>query len=70
MNTLSEHYSRLLGLGDAWQVLDVELSLERQEVRIRLQDHPKRPMSCAECGEHRPRHDHAPERSWRHLDTM
>ena len=70
MTTLSEHYRRLLGLDGTWQVVDVELSLERQQVRIRLQDNRKAPMCCPECGEHRPRHDHAPERSWRHLDTM
>ncbi len=70
MTTLSEHDRRLLGLDGTWQVVDVELSLERQQVRIRLQDNRKAPMCCPECGEHRPRHDHALERSWRHLDTM
>lgn len=70
MTTLSEHYRRLLGLDGTWQVVDVELSLQRQQVRIRLQDNRKTPMCCPECGEHRPRHDHAPERSWRHLDIM
>ena len=70
MDTLSEHYSRLLGLDKAWQVVDVELSLDQQQVRIRLRDNPKQAVCCADCGEQRPRKDHAPERSWRHLDTM
>tara|TARA_B100000809_G_scaffold228073_1_gene240839 strand:+ start:89 stop:802 length:714 start_codon:yes stop_codon:yes gene_type:complete len=70
MNSLNDHYLELLGLDEAWRVMDVELDLDRQRVRIRLGDNPDACVCCPECGEQRPRHDHAPERSWRHLDTM
>ena len=70
MITLSKHYSLLLGLDEAWQVVDVDLSLEEQRVEIRLEATAGVPVFCSECGEHRPLKDHAPERSWRHLDTM
>ncbi len=69
MNTLSNHYAMLLGLNEAWQVQDVELSLEEQRVEIHLEATGK-PVCCSECGEQRSLKDHAPERSWRHLDTM
>jgi transposase len=70
MDTLSEHYSRLLVLDEAWQVVDVELSVDQQQVWILLRDNPKQAVCCPDCGKHRPRKDHAPVRSWRHLDTM
>ena len=37
MESLAEHYERLLGLDDDCQVLDVELVLEEQWVAIRLE---------------------------------
>jgi transposase len=70
MNTLAEHYARLLGLGDDWQVTDVQLDLPSQSVSIRLQQAPGAPCRCPDCGEVRPLKDHAPQREWRHLDTM
>ena len=64
------HYARLLGLDDSWQVVDVELSLEEQRVQVWLEAAPGQAVRCSECGAERPLKDHAPERSWRHLDTM
>lgn len=69
MKTLSEHYGQLLGLDAAWRVVDVELSLEEQRVDIRLEA-TGQPACCPGCRESRPLKDHAPERTWRHLDTM
>ena len=69
MKTLSEHYGQLLGLDAAWRVVDVDLSLAEQRVRIRLEP-TGRPACCSGCGQERPLKDHAPERTWRHLDTM
>ena len=37
MESLAEHYERLLGPDGDWQVLDVELVLEEQQVEIRLE---------------------------------
>jgi transposase len=70
MNTLARHYALLLGLDESWQVVDIQLSLEEQRVQIHLKAAGKSPLCCTQCGQRCPRKDHAPERSWRHLDTM
>lgn len=70
MNNLTEHSARLLGLGDDWQVADVELDLPSQRVSIRLQQVAGSIGCCPPCGHTHPLKDHAPERQWRHLDTM
>lgn len=70
MNDLTEHYSRLLGLDDSWRVADVDLDLSSQRVAIRLERAPGSTCHCPECGAARPLKDHAPQRQWRHLDTM
>lgn len=70
MNDLAEHYALLLGLDESWQVIDVDLSLEEQKVVIRLGADPRYERCCSQCGQAASLHDHAPERSWRHLDTM
>ena len=59
----------LLGLDEAWKVTVVKLELEAKQVVIRL-EHGGGPVTCPECGSACPRHDLAPERTWRHLDTM
>ena len=69
MTTLSEHYGQLLGLDAHWRVVDVDLSLGEQRVTIRLEP-TGQPCACSGCGAARPLKDHAPERTWRHLDTM
>jgi len=69
MNKLTEHYSLLLGLDASWKVSDVSLFLEENRVEI-LVTHVGGPVTCAECGVGCTIADHAPERSWRHLDTM
>lgn len=69
MNELHEHYRLLLGLDAQWQVQDVKLSLEARRVEIELA-HAGGKLKCPECGNECSRHDLAPERTWRHLDTM
>ena len=69
MQTLSEHYRDLLGLDKSWRVVRVDLELEPAEVRIHLES-TGAAVSCSECGKPCPLKDHAPERQWRHLDTM
>ncbi len=69
MNKLTEHYSLLLGLDAAWKVSDVSLCLEENRVDI-LVTHVGGPVVCPECGSQCTIADHAPERTWRHLDTM
>ncbi len=69
MNKLTEHYRLLLGLDASWEVSDVALSLEEQRVEI-LVTHTGAPVTCPECDGVCTIADHAPERTWRHLDTM
>ena len=70
MDTLSQHYALLLGLGEDWQVLSVDLDLDDQRVEIRIQHNAEIRCCCPECGRPCPLKDHAAERTWRHLDTM
>ncbi len=69
MNKLTEHYSLLLGLDAAWVVSDVSLSLEENRVEIAV-TRVAGSVACPECGTQCTIADHAPERTWRHLDTM
>ncbi len=69
MNKLAGHYSLLLGLDAAWKVSDVSLSLEEKRVEIAV-THVGGPVACPECTAQCTIADHAPQRTWRHLDTM
>jgi len=69
MNTLKSHYRVLLGLDESWSVADVDLSVESNRVSISL-EHVGGRVKCRECGASCSLKDHAPQRSWRHLDTM
>jgi transposase len=70
MDTLREHYCRLLGLEDGWSVLDVNLDMEAGRVRILVDWERGRGGPCAECGTAGAYYDCRGEREWRHLDTM
>jgi transposase len=70
MKTLAQHYSDLLGLSDSWRVVDVDLDLASQQVRIQLEAVAAKAHCCRECGAECSLKDHAPQREWRHLDTM
>jgi hypothetical protein len=59
----------MLGLDESREVADVNLELEAKRVMIRL-DFIGRRVVCPGCGESCSKADHAPERTWRHLDTM
>jgi transposase len=67
--SLTMHYAMLLGLDDSWKVSEVKLEMEVKRVAIRL-EHAGGPLACPECGAACTRADLAPERTWRHLDTM
>mgnify|MGYP002136460919 CR=1 FL=1 len=69
METLSDHYRRLLGLSEAWEVEGVDLRLDEHRVEIRL-EHVAESVTCPDCGKPCALADHASERRWRHLDTM
>lgn len=69
MNDLNTHYRQLLGLGDDWKVVDVNLDLPASRVVIEL-EHVGGKLCCPECSQLCARADTAPKRTWRHLDTM
>ena len=67
---LQKHYALLLGVGSPWEVKTVDLNLEAKKVEIELGWQWGAVAKCPECGRECSIHDCAPERTWRHLDTM
>ncbi len=67
---LQKHYALLLGIGSPWEVKTVELKLPEKKVEIELGWQWGQSAKCPECGRACSIHDSAPERTWRHLDTM
>jgi transposase len=69
-NELQKHYALLLGINSPWEVKAVELKLAEKKVEIELGWQWGSAAQCPECGRACSIHDSAPERTWRHLDTM
>ena len=70
MNELTtDHYRALLGLDADWRVTNVEFLPKAKLVDIRI-EYCGSKLFCPECKCSGPRADMAPERTWRHLDTM
>lgn len=69
-SAVAEHYELLLGLKSPWRVKTANLDLGGRKVDIEVEYDPKRPVYCPQCGDSCRRHDHAPMRTWRHLDVM
>lgn len=67
---MKAHYGLLLGLESPWEVSAVDLKMEEQRVDIALTHSSGVRVRCPDCGEECTVHDHSPERTWRHLDTM
>lgn len=73
MNIDSErqkHYAQRLGVGSPWAVKNVELKPAEKRGEIELGWPWGADAQCPECGGRCSIHDGAPERTWRHLDTM
>jgi len=69
-DSLYDHYRLLLGLREPWEVREVDLRVGESRVTVSV-DWPKGEKPCCpDCGARCDIHDHAPQRSWRHLDTM
>ena len=70
IDSLRGHYHLLLGLDKDWEVSGVQISVEARRVDIALKHVVKGVVACAQCGAACSIFDHAPQRTWRHLDTM
>jgi len=69
MDSLSSHYHGMVGLNDDWTISDVDLDIVGQQLTLSL-EFIGGATTCPECGVCCVMKDHAPERSWRHLDAM
>ena len=69
-NELHRHYALLLGVKSPWEVSEVQLDMAGKRVEIGLEWGQGAEVFCPECGRQCALADHAPERIWRHLDTM
>lgn len=67
---VAAHYGKLLGIVKPWKVNTAQLDLLRGRVEIEVGWEESAPVTCPECGKACARHDHAPEREWRHLNVM
>src|SRR5262245_13356239 len=65
----TELYQHLLGLQTPGTVSRGELKLKEQRVDVWADHAEGTKWPCPECGAELPGYDHAPERSWRHLDS-
>jgi hypothetical protein len=65
-----KHYALLLGIGSPWEVKTVQLKLAEKKVENELGWQWGQSAQCPECERKCSIHDCAPERMWRHLDTM
>lgn len=68
--TVAAHYGKLLGLEAPWQVISAQLDLLRGRVELEVAWKADAAVVCPECGIECARHDHAPQREWRHLNVM
>ncbi len=69
MKEINTHLSQLLGLDSSWQVSKVDLDPTGNQVVIQLV-HSGGKLRCSDCDGECSRKDLAPERTWRHLDTI
>jgi len=62
-------YQQILGLSDPWTVTSVKLDAEHQQIEVHVNHPSNMTFCCPECERELSCYDHAPERTWRHLDS-
>lgn len=65
----TDHYKMLLGLDESWSVNTVKFEPDEKRVTVKI-SHVGNVLCCPDCECECPQADLAPERKWRHLDTM
>jgi transposase len=63
-NTL---FGKALGLGSGWKVVNSEMNVEGQQLKLWLDFEAGSQFACSECEEYCPVHDTV-EKRWRHMD--
>ncbi len=61
-------YKQILGIQPPWEVMEVELSMATNEVRVYVEHEAEARPTCPHCGTPCPGSDQG-SRTWRHLDT-
>jgi|TARA_B110000046_G_C12967488_1_gene387409 transposase len=64
-----QFFDLLLNLDDSWQVKTVDADYNLSEIKINIR-YVGNQAECPDTLEHCSIYDHAPNRTWRHLDTM
>ena len=64
-----ELYQAVLGIESPWKVARVKLALDEGQVDVHVEHGRGERFACPQCAAMCPVYDHAPERTWRHLDT-
>lgn len=62
-------YRQILGITPPWDVARVDLDAKALRIDVVLEHAKGKRWACPECGELCGLHDHADERTWRHLDS-
>ena len=65
----NKFFDILLNLGNDWKVSDVEADYQKEDIIIKIK-YTNSLIKCSDINEDCKIYDHAPERIWRHLDTM
>jgi transposase len=72
MNTPEKLFHMLLGLGDEWQITELEFDKDSGEVRLRIAERPDLLLTqhCPDDQGDVGIYDHGREREWRHLNVF
>lgn len=72
MNAPEKLFHTLLGLGDEWQITELEFDKDSSEVRLRITERPDLflQQSCPDDSGEVSLYDHGREREWRHLNVF
>ena len=62
-------YQQVLSLSAAWRVADVKLDIESTQIHVHVEHAEGSQWACPRCQKKFACYDHAPERTWRHLNT-
>jgi transposase len=64
-----DFYQQIFGLSDPWSVKEVKLDVDSGRVDVFVEHGEDCQWFCPQCDRQMKAYDHAPERTWRHLDT-